>query len=506
MSSAFGGHNLMRKKTAESAGVSCVVKNIDGVVSLCDMLKTSYGVRGMYKLVVTGHQQTLISRSVSSIISGCDIEHPALRMLAHPVAHLAMLGDCTGFLLGLIGEVLRRSALLIQQGVLPTEIAGGVRECLDVVGELVGEEAEELEFDLEKKEVLQRVLSGLVKEQKIGELLAESIAGISKEGTFPTDNIRVTKVNVGSLEESERMQGMLLECAPCGSVVQGENLKVAVYACPLVMSNLETKGTVLLRSAEDLLSFTAEDEAAVRKHVESLVEGGVGLVVCSGSVDPLMLDYFGEKNVAVLKIQSKHDLRRLCILFGARFSNTLRPLGEENFGRCRLLEVCTYGEKKYTKVTGPGGVETLILRGSLPAQLEECERVIMKAMCALQVCATESMQRGKVRVLKGAGACEKKFAERLKAKAAEYTDVRQMAFNLFAESILQVGDRSRGPEESSAQEAYEGIYDVAEIKERALEYACSLSASILSISQIFITKSEDALQAPKRQGHWDDQD
>lgn len=499
----------MRKKTVESSGVGCVLKNIEGVAALCDMLQTSYGVHGMYKLVVTAHKRTLVSRSVSSILSGCDVEHPALRMLVEPVAHLAQLGDCTGFLMGVIGEVLRRSAQQIQQGVLPTEIAGGLRECLDELPLLVQEEAESLEFGLNEPEALRKLLSGIVKEDKLAALLAESIAAISREGSFPIDSVRVTKVFTGSLGESERLKGMLLESAPCGSVTSGRDLKVAVYACPLAMSNLETKGTVLLRNAEDLLTFADDDEQTVRQHVDALVANGARLVVCSGSVDPLMLDYLGERQVAVLKITSKHDLRRVCLLFGTGFSNTLKPLAPENLGLCTGLEVCTYGERKYTKVTGNGAIDTLILKGSLPAQTEECERVIGKAMCALQVCAAESMQKGAVRVLPGAGVCERRLGEKLLRLSGNYQDIRQVAVSILAESLLAISERAAGPEglksSSGVVQAGAPVYDIAAIKERALEYACTLSADILSISQMFVTKNEEALKAPKRQGHWDDE-
>jgi len=506
MSSGFGGHNLVRNKMTEASGISCVLKNIEGVTSLCEMLKTSYGVDGMYKLVVNAHKKTVISRSVSSILSGCDIEHPALKMLVEPIVHLSMMGDCTGFLIGVIGEVLRRSAALIQQGVPPTEIADGLRECLGEIEEVVNGEGEEVQFTLEDKKVLQRILSGIAKEKKLAELLGESIVSVSENGALKIDNVRVAKVNVGSLEDSERFQGMLLEACPEGVARRGENVKVAVYACPLSITNMDTKGTVLLRSAEELLAFRKEDENTVRKQVDEITSNGVGMIVCSGSVDALMMDYLNEKNVCVVTVGSKYDIRRLCVLFGARFSNSVRKTEKESLGECTSFEMCEYGEKRYMKVRGNGKIDTIILRGSLPPKLEESERVIGKAIYALKVCAEEAYSnKNAVRLLRGAGACEKEISRKMKERAERHTDVRQIAMKVFADAIRTVGERC-APMKTGGREEAEEVMDIAAIKKRALEYALVLSSDILGISQMFITKNEDAVQAPKRQGHWDDRE
>lgn len=41
--------------------------------------------------------------------------------------------------------------------------------------------------------------------------------------------------------------------------------KVAVYSCPLDIAQTETKGTVLLRNAEEMLNFTRGEEQQLEK-------------------------------------------------------------------------------------------------------------------------------------------------------------------------------------------------------------------------------------------------
>lgn len=500
MAGTFGESNLLRTNTAETYGMGCVLKNIEGIVGLCDMLKTSYGINGMYKLVVDSHKKTTISRSASSILAGCDVEHPTLRMLIEPIAHLAQMGDCTGFLIGVIGEILREAAGLIERGIMSTEIAASLRDIYPEIAQIVSSVAETVCFSLTDKDTLRKSISGIVKEERISMLLGEAISEISKNGSFPIDSVRVTKIEVGSLSDSERLKGMLLEISPQGTVEYGANLKTAIYTCPLAMSNLETKGTVLFKSADDLLNYAEKDEQMAKKFVDELTANGVGLIVCSGSVDPLLLDYLNEKKVIVISLHSKFDLRRMCMLFGGRFSHMLSPMPEEALGTCSLFEVCYYGERRYVKVTGPGRIETILVKGSLPARLEEIERVIGRAIYALQICAAESMRTEKLRLLPGAGKCEVSIAERIQKHFSESTEINQLISKVVGRAIEKVGRRC------GEQMEEKEVYDIAGIKEKALEYALVLSADILSITQMFITKNEDMLSAPKRQGHWDDRD
>ncbi|KAI5173002.1 T-complex protein 1 subunit theta [Nematocida sp. LUAm3] len=493
-----GGNSVMRTKTAESAGLGCVMKNIEAVTNLCDMLRSSYGANGMYKLVVNAQKKSTISRSTSSILAGCEIEHPALRMLIEPIAHLAQMGDCTGFFVGVLGEILKESSKFINQGMLPTEISSALRDMVSEMGATVTDISEKVEFSLEDKEVLYKIASGIVKSEYISKMLAECISSISKNGSFPIDSIRVAKVETGFVSDSERIQGMLLESFPCGSIRSGKSLKTAIYTCPLAMSNMETKGTVLFRNAEELLAYTNEDEKGARMFVDSLTENGIGLLICSGSVDPLLLDFLNEKKVIVITIHSKFDLRRLCMLFGGRFSHVLRPMESSSLGLCSSLEICTYGERPYMKITGPGSVNTLLLRGSLGARLEELERVILRATYALQVCSNESMRTGSLRLLQGAGKFEEVLAKVTLEKSAEYTDNRRICSEIFSKAVRTIGERIEKTEDF--------VYDIAPIKEKALEYALILAADILSVTQMFITKNEDTLKAPKRPGHWDDVD
>ena len=64
--------------------------------------------------------------------------------------------------------------------------------------------------------------------------------------------------------------------------------KVAVYSCPFDIQTTETKGTVLITNADELLNFSKSEEESMEKLVKPLAESGVNVVVSGGELHPLL--------------------------------------------------------------------------------------------------------------------------------------------------------------------------------------------------------------------------
>lgn len=94
---------------------------------------------------------------------------------------------------------------------------------------------------------------------------------------FNIDNVRVVKIMGGSLAGSRVVQGMVFGREPegthiischcgrsliltLGMVKKASRAKVAVFTCALDIAQTETKGTVLLKNAEEMLNFTRGEE------------------------------------------------------------------------------------------------------------------------------------------------------------------------------------------------------------------------------------------------------
>jgi T-complex protein 1 subunit theta len=82
---------------------------------------------------------------------------------------------------------------------------------------------------------------------------------------FNVDNIRVVKIMGGGLEDSDVVKGMVFSREPTGVIRKAKQAKVAVYSCPIDISQTETKGTVLLHNAKEMLEFSKGEEVQLEK-------------------------------------------------------------------------------------------------------------------------------------------------------------------------------------------------------------------------------------------------
>jgi chaperonin GroEL (HSP60 family) len=110
---------------------------------------------------------------------------------------------------------------------------------------------------------------------------------------FNVDNVRVVKIMGGSLSGSRVVQGMVFGREPEGKSFSSRSLpyytpiifwlsgvvhkvtraKVAVFTSALDIAQTETKGTVLIKNADEMLNFTTGEEKhleKVRDHVTDL--------------------------------------------------------------------------------------------------------------------------------------------------------------------------------------------------------------------------------------------
>ena len=99
-------------------------------------------------------------------------------------------------------------------------------------------------------------------EKLIAKLVADAcILAMPKNAkNFNVDNVRVVKIMGSSLGESSVVQGMVFNRESEGDVAKATNAKIAVFSCPIDVSKSETKGTVLIHNAQEMMDFSKGEE------------------------------------------------------------------------------------------------------------------------------------------------------------------------------------------------------------------------------------------------------
>ncbi|KAB5593795.1 T-complex protein 1 subunit theta [Ceratobasidium theobromae] len=447
------------------------------------------------------------------------------------------MGDATNTVLVFAGELLKKSEHLLIMGLHPSEIIIGY----ELACEKALKELDSLSNFQLTKPLNQESLAGVLKssiaskqygsEHVLARLVAEAALAVmpSRPEHFNVDNVRVVKIMGGSLGASAVVRGV---------VKNATKAKVAVYSCPLDIAQTETKGTVLLRNAEEMLNFTRGEEQQLEKYFKEIADSGVKVIVAGGAVGELALHYLDRFSILVIKVLSKFDFRRLCRVVGATPLARLGAPTPEEAGSVDVVECIEIGGDRVTvfRQDPPIGsaaekskTATIVLRGATANTLDDMERAIDDGVNVIKALVKDD------RLVPGAGATEIELAKRVEGYGASLKGLSQHAVRRYAtaleilpstlaenagldmtEVVSKLYEKHSRPDgvawgvdiESESNGVLdtqqEGIYDSLSAKSWAIKLATEAAVSVLRVDSIIMSKPAGGPKVPQQSGSWDE--
>lgn len=169
------------------------------------------------------------------------------------------------------------------------------------------------------------------------------------------------------------------------------------------MNQGETKGTVLIKNAEELMNYTKGEEEAMELFVKGLAEAGINVVVGSGSVSEVAIHFFEKYKMLVVKIMSKFELKRIAKSVGASAIVKLGTPTPEEIGRANEVSVKEISSTKvvvFRRDEDENKLATIVIRGSTNSLLDDIERAIDDGVNTVKSIVKDN------RLVGGAGATE----------------------------------------------------------------------------------------------------
>lgn len=271
-------------------------------------------------------------------------------------------------------------------------------------------------------------------EEFLADLVAEAVLAVLPKNpvNFNVDNVRVVKIMGGSLEQSRVVKGMVFGREPDGSVKKATKAKVGVYSCPIDISQTETKGTVLLHNAKEMLDFTKGEEQQLEQIVKELHDSGLRVVVAGSTVGELALHYLNRYNILVIKVLSKFELRRLCrVVTATPLARLGAPMPDE-MGSVDVVETLEIGGDRVTvfrQENEATRTATLVLRGATQNHLDDVERAVDDGVNVVKAITKDA------RLIPGAGAAEMQLAERITTFGDKTPGLSQYSIRKFGEAF-----------------------------------------------------------------------
>ncbi|XP_054001739.1 T-complex protein 1 subunit theta [Hylaeus anthracinus] len=508
-----------------------VYRNITACKQFAQTVRTAYGPNGMNKMIINHIEKLFVTNDAATIINELEVDHPAAKLLVlASKMQEAEVGDGTNFVVIFAGALLEAAEELLRLGITVSEIVEGyeasLEKALEILPSLVVYEIKDYR---DEKAVKVGIKTAVMSKQYgnedfLSSLITQACVSIIPEKTtFNVDNVRVCKILGSGLSSSQVVQGMIFKRQVEGDVTKKTNAKIAVYTCAVDIVQTETKGTVLIKSAEELMKFSRGEESLLETQVKAIADSGVNVIVSGGKFGDMVLHYMNKYDLMAVRIPSKFDIRRLCKTVGATALPKLIPPSKDELGYADSVYIEELGETlvvKFAINSKDSRVSTIIVRGSTENYMDDIERAIDDGVNTFKGITRDG------RFVPGAGATEIELASQLVKYADTLSGLEQYAARRFA-TALEIFPRTLAENSGShtselisklyvahkqGKKTYgfdidqkgaalidtqkEGILDLFLTKQWGLKYAVSVACTVLKVDQIIMAKRAGGPKVP----------
>uniref|UniRef100_A0A9L0JBG5 T-complex protein 1 subunit theta n=1 Tax=Equus asinus TaxID=9793 RepID=A0A9L0JBG5_EQUAS len=438
---APGFAQMLKEGAKHFSGLEeAVYRNIQACKELAQTTRTAYGPNGMNKMVINHLEKLFVTNDAATILRELEVQHPAAKMIVM-ASHMQEqeVGDGTNFVLVFAGALLELAEELLRIGLSVSEVIEGYeiacRKAHEILPDLVCCSAKNLRDIDEVSSLLHTsVMSKQYgNEAFLAKLIAQACVSIFPDsGHFNVDNIRVCKILGSGIHSSSVLHGMVFKKETEGDVTSVKDAKIAVYSCPFDGMITETKGTVLIKTAEELMNFSKGEENLMDAQVKAIADSGANVIVTGGKVADMALHYANKYNIMLVRLNSKWDLRRLCKTVGATALPRLTTPVLKEMGRCDSVYLSEVGDTQvvvFKHEKEDGAISTIVLRGSTDNLMDDIERAVDDGVNTFKVLTRDK------RLVPGGGATEIELAKQITSYGETCPGLEQYAIKKFAEAF-----------------------------------------------------------------------
>lgn len=417
-----------------------IYRNIDACKEIAKTTRSAYGPHGQNKMIINHIEKLFVTNDAATILNELCVQHPAAKMLVMASQQQEQeCGDGTNAVLILAGALLEHAEELLRMGLSVPEVIAGYESACSKAQEILPDLVVGQVKDLRNKEEVKKIIRSAVMSKQYGsedfiaELITDACTGIlTQKNAFNVDNVRVCKILGSGLLNSTVLQGMVFKRSVEGSVSKSDKSNIAIFSCPLDSLQTETKGTVLIKTAEELMNFSKGEEDQMDKHIKALADAGCDVVVTGGKVGELALHYCNKYNLLIVRVMSKFDLRRLARSVSATVLPKITVPTAEEMGYCDHVYVDEIGETSvviFKQDKEETIVSTIVIRGSSENIMDDMERAIDDGVNTFKAMTRDS------RLVAGAGATEIELAKRITTFGESAPGLEQYGIKKFAQAL-----------------------------------------------------------------------
>ncbi|ADI74879.1 thermosome [Methanohalobium evestigatum Z-7303] len=433
---------ILREGTQRTRGRDAQSNNIMAGKAVANAVRTTLGPKGMDKMLVDSMGDVVITNDGATILREMDIEHPAAKMIVE-VAKTQddEVGDGTTTAAVLAGELLKKAEEMIEQEIHPTIIASGYRMAAEKASEILNSIASDITISDRDQllKIAETAMTGKGAEaskMELAEIVVDAATNVVEEGDgkyVDMDNIKVEKKVGGRIDDSELIQGMLIDKERVHSNMpkKVEGAKIALINEAIELKEAETETEISITSPDQLQSFLDQEEKMIRDMVQKVIDSGANVVFCQKGIDDMAQHFLAKAGIYAVRRVKKSDMEKLALATGGRLITNLEEISENDLGKAEFVEEKKVGGDEMTFITGcdnPKAV-SILLRGGTEHVVDNVERALHDALRVVGVAIEDE------KLVAGGGSPEVELAFKLHDYSTSLSGREQLSVKAFAEAI-----------------------------------------------------------------------
>jgi len=429
--------------------------NVTAVMALANILKTSLGPQGLDKMLVDDVGDVTITNDGATILKQLEVEHPAAKVLVE-LANLqdSEVGDGTTSVVIIAAELLKRANELVKNNIHPTTIIAGYRIAMRESIKYIQEHLS-LKVDTLDQDVLQQVAKTTLSSKFIGseggvfcKIIVDAVKAVkmtnaSGKNKYPVNQINILKAHGQSSHESVLIpNGYALRTMRASQEMPTvvSPAKIALLDFDLKKHKMSMNVNIVIDDPEELERVRQKEMDITKDKIKKILSCGVNVILTTKGIDDFAMKYLVEAGVMGVRRVDKKDMRRIAKCTGASISLTMATMeGDEDFdastvGTADEVVDQRVGDNDFVFIKGCSATKacTILLRGANEMMLDEAERSVHDALCAV----SRTMESNAV--VPGGGAVETALSLHLEDHARTFDSYEQWAIAEFSEALSTV--------------------------------------------------------------------
>lgn len=433
------GHDIARVE--ESRNLNLVVGGI-----ILDVIKTSFGPRGMDKVYIDVLGDDTCTRHGGALLRKVDLKLPAAKAIIEGVNAVdTHVGDGTISTAILIGMLLKKAQELLKIGISPITIIRGYEIALGLALDELGKIKKKENND--NKEIMRQLVTSCLagkaitslvpEETPIIDLIVDAVCSIANlhRGQIDVDDIKIEE-KAGNTNTIQLIRGTVIDKTIDNSAMPRsiDNAKILLLNEPLEMMRTKTDEQIQINSPEQMSLFLNQEKIDILMRIKKIISSGANVVISRKGINDIAQEYLAKNGIISIRRAKMNDLLWLEKSTGAKICKSLEDISGDELGSAKKVYEKNVGGDKMLFVEDCRNAKsvTLLLRCNSKRYLDELHRDALNAIYVLRNFIENPF------VVRGGGSTEAIIATRLRGQSVSIEGREQLVVEKFADALEEI--------------------------------------------------------------------